>query len=99
MSLSKLFIQYQALLSLTLLEEQVPTLLINPHIPGDIAFRYIESIKSNPLYLPVHPGKSPKQRPPSKVLVCDINPDMLEVGKQRAIERGYTEDGGTSFFE
>jgi hypothetical protein len=55
----------------------------------------MESIKSNPLYLPIsHPGKSSKLRPPSKVLVCDINPDMLEVGKQRAVERGYTSDGG-----
>ena len=56
----------------------------------------MESIKSNPLYVPNKSGVQPaaKQRPPSKVTVCDINPHMIEVGKSRAIERGYTEHGG-----
>jgi hypothetical protein len=35
-----------------------------------------------------------KERNPSRVLVCDINPQMVEVGKVRAKERGYTENGG-----
>lgn len=30
----------------------------------------------------------------SKVVVCDYNPSMIEVGKDRAKQHGYTEDSG-----
>lgn len=35
------------------------------------------------------------QRASSSVTVCDINPSMLAVGKERGIARGYTESTGT----
>jgi hypothetical protein len=51
---------------------------------GDVAFRVLEVIRE----------QEPKPRetmgwgPWSSVVVCDINPAMLEVGKKRAKERG-----------
>jgi demethylmenaquinone methyltransferase/2-methoxy-6-polyprenyl-1,4-benzoquinol methylase len=46
---------------------------------GDIAFRYLEAL--------------PDKRPAGggRVTVCDINPAMLEVGRQRAEKRGLAE--------
>jgi len=43
---------------------------------GDIAFRFLETI-----------GESKDGATP--VTVCDINPDMLEVGRSRALDKGY----------
>ncbi len=49
---------------------------------GDIAFRFIDAVRSSPLYSPSPANKT-------QVTVCDINGSMLQVGKQRALERGY----------
>jgi 2-methoxy-6-polyprenyl-1,4-benzoquinol methylase len=52
---------------------------------GDVAFRIADRIQRR---LP--PANSPGYQPlPSEVVVFDINPAMLEVGKQRAQEQGY----------
>jgi len=69
---------------------------------GDIAFRMFDSIRTSPLFSPVFssskgthtaPDKvSPTtiQPKPSKIYVCDINPAMIEVGKHRSVEKGYS---------
>ncbi len=54
----------------------------------------MDTIRSSPLFIPSYKFSttshaSMKQSSPSRVMVCDINPDMIEVGKQRAAERGY----------
>lgn len=46
---------------------------------GDIAFRYLESL----------PNKEPTDS--GHVTVCDINPAMLAVGRERAAKRGFEE--------
>jgi ubiquinone/menaquinone biosynthesis methyltransferase len=43
---------------------------------GDIAFRIA--------------GRLAKDLAPEQITVCDINPEMLEVGKKRALDKGYT---------
>ena len=51
---------------------------------GDIAFRYLNYLKntSNPTNAESH------------VTVCDINPNMLEVGKIRSEKQGWTVENG-----
>jgi len=61
---------------------------------GDIAFRCIDAMRNSPDFFPNRGGTStPNTKSPfsdvSKVVVLDINPAMLEVGKNRATERGY----------
>lgn len=63
---------------------------------GDIAFRCVEAIRKSPDFFPRQaeassPSAAMKSpfSPVSKVVVFDINPSMLEVGKGRAAERGY----------
>jgi demethylmenaquinone methyltransferase/2-methoxy-6-polyprenyl-1,4-benzoquinol methylase len=46
---------------------------------GDIAFRYLESL----------PDKRPSES--GSVTVCDINPSMLDVGRERAAKRGFAD--------
>ena len=53
---------------------------------GDIAFRILDEASSkqgSPSAAPIH------------VTLCDINPDMLGVGKTRAVDRGYAQDSLT----
>jgi demethylmenaquinone methyltransferase/2-methoxy-6-polyprenyl-1,4-benzoquinol methylase len=46
---------------------------------GDVAFRVLERLKMS----------GPKRNPSkTQVIVCDINPSMLSVGRDRAIDRG-----------
>jgi len=47
---------------------------------GDIAFRFLEAL-----------GNDPAPKVP-KVTVCDINPEMLDVGRGRAMDRGFWKD-------
>lgn len=73
---------------------------------GDIAFRIFDAIKSSPLFSPVFSSsKDPNAVPdkvspttippkPSKIYVCDINPSMIEVGKHRSVEKGYSTSHG-----
>jgi ubiquinone/menaquinone biosynthesis methyltransferase len=58
---------------------------------GDIAFRFLQSCDSK------SPGTALKTLPtvprtPSSVVVCDINPSMLEVGAARAQAAGWKEE-------
>jgi len=46
---------------------------------GDIAFRLRDAMDRS-LHMP---------SVPPKIIVCDINPNMLRVGRQRAVEKGY----------
>ncbi|KAK6235858.1 UbiE/COQ5 methyltransferase - like 5 [Theobroma cacao] len=58
---------------------------------GDVAFRILESISSirrRALQDPVNDGLQEE----TQIYVCDINPNMLNVGKKRAVERGLGED-------
>lgn len=56
---------------------------------GDVAFRFVESVRARlPPPAMVLTGAAPAP-PQSRVVVCDINPNMLKVGRQRAQERGY----------
>ncbi|XP_022721337.1 2-methoxy-6-polyprenyl-1,4-benzoquinol methylase, mitochondrial-like isoform X2 [Durio zibethinus] len=58
---------------------------------GDVAFRILESVSSirrRALQEPVDDGLQEE----TQIYVCDINPNMLNVGKKRAIERGLAED-------
>jgi 2-methoxy-6-polyprenyl-1,4-benzoquinol methylase len=51
---------------------------------GDIAFRVLEGMRRSF----VRPAVPPR------IIVCDINPAMLAVGRERARARGYEEAGG-----
>ncbi|CAI9766448.1 unnamed protein product [Fraxinus pennsylvanica] len=55
---------------------------------GDVAFRILESINSvkKRATLDVHDDNLLEE---TKIYVCDINPNMLNVGKKRAEERGF----------
>jgi len=55
---------------------------------GDIAFRFLEAVKSR-ASAPSASLAISLQSPRASVTVCDINASMLEVGKERARERGY----------
>ncbi|XP_021275861.1 2-methoxy-6-polyprenyl-1,4-benzoquinol methylase, mitochondrial [Herrania umbratica] len=58
---------------------------------GDVAFRILESISSirrRALQDPLNDGLQEE----TQIYVCDINPNMLNVGKKRAVERGLRED-------
>lgn len=48
---------------------------------GDIAFRFIDRARRNA-------GAAAAQLPPARVTVCDLTPAMLEVGRDRAVDRG-----------
>ncbi|KAM7267966.1 hypothetical protein ACFE04_010132 [Oxalis oulophora] len=65
---------------------------------GDVAFRILDSINSvknraarDPLVDGLHDE--------TQIFVCDINPNMLNVGKKRAIERGLGQDKSLSWVE
>lgn len=60
---------------------------------GDIAFRCLDAIAAQS---PVPALSSPTEAPASAVTVCDINQSMLDVGKDRARERGYLRPDGTA---
>lgn len=54
---------------------------------GDIAFRVLESVK-NVSSRALQNDVSDDLEDKTQIYVCDINPNMLSVGKKRAIERG-----------
>ncbi|XP_010248860.1 PREDICTED: 2-methoxy-6-polyprenyl-1,4-benzoquinol methylase, mitochondrial-like [Nelumbo nucifera] len=58
---------------------------------GDVAFRIIDTINSA-TRTTIQDGLEDEQQNETRVYVCDINPNMLNVGKKRAIERGLGED-------
>ncbi|XWS52243.1 hypothetical protein CRYUN_Cryun11dG0051100 [Craigia yunnanensis] len=58
---------------------------------GDVAFRILEtvnSIRRRALQDPLSDGLQEE----TQIYVCDINPNMLNVGKNRALERGLRDD-------
>ncbi|MBA0736136.1 hypothetical protein Gogos_009710, partial [Gossypium gossypioides] len=63
----------------------------NAECAGDVAFRILESvnsIKRRALQDPLNDDLQEETR----IYVCDINPNMLDVGKNRALEKGLGED-------
>ncbi|XAR57620.1 2-methoxy-6-polyprenyl-1,4-benzoquinol methylase [Bertholletia excelsa] len=54
---------------------------------GDVAFRILETVNSvhRRTFRDVHEDSLQEE---TKIYVCDINPNMLNVGKNRAVERG-----------
>uniref|UniRef100_A0A453D5R1 2-methoxy-6-polyprenyl-1,4-benzoquinol methylase, mitochondrial n=1 Tax=Aegilops tauschii subsp. strangulata TaxID=200361 RepID=A0A453D5R1_AEGTS len=57
---------------------------------GDVAFRVVERIKS--VSHRATQGTLTDMEEDTHIYVCDINPNMLEVGKKRAAEKGYNEE-------
>jgi 2-methoxy-6-polyprenyl-1,4-benzoquinol methylase len=53
---------------------------------GDVAFRVLDSIKS--VSGRAMRGTLSDNEEDTHIYVCDINPNMLNVGKKRATERG-----------
>jgi hypothetical protein len=54
---------------------------------GDIAFRFLDACQAT---APMPALSSPTKKPPSSVIVCDINPNMLDVGVRRAKTNGFS---------
>ena len=57
-----------------------------PMISGDVAFRVLERIKS--VSHRAMQGTLTDTEEDTQIYICDINPNMLNVGKKRAAERG-----------
>ncbi|EHA8591716.1 2-methoxy-6-polyprenyl-1,4-benzoquinol methylase, mitochondrial [Cocos nucifera] len=57
---------------------------------GDVAFRVLESINSVSRRA-IQDGLAETEEE-TQIYICDINPNMLNVGKKRAIERGLGEN-------
>lgn len=65
---------------------------------GDVAFRILESISSMKHRSLQEPLNDSLQEE-TQIFVCDINPNMLHVGKKRALERGLGEDNSLTWVE
>ncbi|XVF47309.1 hypothetical protein PTKIN_Ptkin03bG0099400 [Pterospermum kingtungense] len=63
---------------------------------GDVAFRVFDKIKRNKTPMHHHHDDLQEQ---TQIYICDINPNMLNVGKKRAMERGIGEDESLSWLE
>ncbi|KAG0590691.1 hypothetical protein M758_1G085600 [Ceratodon purpureus] len=55
---------------------------------GDVAFRVVDAIQKAEQRVPGTTLADADEEDQTRVYVCDINPNMLEVGKKRAKERG-----------
>lgn len=55
---------------------------------GDVAFRVVEAIKKAEQRIRGSTLADADEEDRTRVYVCDINPNMLEIGKKRAKERG-----------
>ncbi|GJM89566.1 hypothetical protein PR202_ga05770 [Eleusine coracana subsp. coracana] len=64
---------------------------------GDVAFRVLDSIKSERHQ--AMRGTFNDNEEDTHIYVCDINPNMLNVGKKRAAERGYSEEHGLKWIQ
>lgn len=78
--------------------------LVVRRVPGDIAFRFL-SAAAEKMPIPALSTPTPVKRTPccaslqeyvvdfvyaaASVIVCDINPSMLSVGRDRAVARGF----------
>lgn len=65
---------------------------------GDVAFRILETINSGRCRATQNMLEDNLQEK-TEIYVCDINPNMLNVGKTRAQERGLGEDGSLIWVE
>ncbi|WRX34281.1 UbiE/COQ5 methyltransferase - like 4, partial [Theobroma cacao] len=71
--------------------------LVDSQLAGDVAFRILDAInriKSWPMHQ-LHDDLLEE----AQIYVCDINPNMLDVGKKRATERGFGEDKSLLWLE
>ncbi|KAJ1429150.1 UbiE/COQ5 methyltransferase [Sesbania bispinosa] len=59
---------------------------------GDVAFRILENI-NRVKQRGLRDVFEDTLEAETRIYVCDINPNMLNVGKQRALEKGFGEDG------
>ncbi|OEL33866.1 2-methoxy-6-polyprenyl-1,4-benzoquinol methylase, mitochondrial [Dichanthelium oligosanthes] len=64
---------------------------------GDVAFRVLERVKS--VSHRAMQGTLTDTEEDTHIYVCDINPNMLNVGKKRAAERGYNEEHCLSWIQ
>ncbi|KAM7512874.1 hypothetical protein LguiB_011749 [Lonicera macranthoides] len=65
---------------------------------GDVAFRILETVNSVSRR-GIQDMLESNLREDTQIYVCDINPNMLNVGKKRAQERGLGEDGSLIWVE
>ncbi|CAK9170666.1 unnamed protein product [Ilex paraguariensis] len=68
------------------------------HITGDVAFRILETINSVNRRA-MQDALEDNLQEETQIYVCDINPNMLNVGKKRAQERGLGDDGSLIWVE
>lgn len=55
---------------------------------GDVAFRVVSAIQKAEHRVPGNSLADADEEDKTRVYVCEINPNMLEVGKNRVKERG-----------
>ncbi|TKY64588.1 2-methoxy-6-polyprenyl-1,4-benzoquinol methylase [Spatholobus suberectus] len=65
---------------------------------GDVAFRILENI-NRVKQRALRGAFKDTLEAETEIYVCDINPNMLNVGKQRALEKGFGEDGSLVWVE
>ncbi|XP_057454140.1 2-methoxy-6-polyprenyl-1,4-benzoquinol methylase, mitochondrial [Lotus japonicus] len=65
---------------------------------GDVAFRILENINKVKQRGPRDVNEDSLEAE-TKIYVCDINPNMLNVGKQRSVEMGFGEDSSLEWVE
>ncbi|KAM7509567.1 hypothetical protein LguiA_020020 [Lonicera macranthoides] len=65
---------------------------------GDVAFRILETVNSVSRRA-IQDMLESNLREDTQIYVCDINPNMLNVGKKRAQEKGLGEDGSLIWVE
>ncbi|XP_061340089.1 2-methoxy-6-polyprenyl-1,4-benzoquinol methylase, mitochondrial [Gastrolobium bilobum] len=65
---------------------------------GDVAFRILENI-NRVKQRGLRDVFEDTLEAETQIYVCDINPNMLNVGKQRAMEKGFGEDGSLIWVE
>ncbi|KAF6163424.1 hypothetical protein GIB67_029273, partial [Kingdonia uniflora] len=65
---------------------------------GDVAFKILENVNSISRRALQH-GLEDDLQGETEIYVCDINPNMLSVGKKRAIERGLGENCSLKWVE
>lgn len=58
---------------------------------GDVAFKILDTINNTKLQI-MQDGLQDDLQEETQIYVCDINPNMLNVGKERAIKRGIGND-------
>ncbi|KAM7512881.1 hypothetical protein LguiB_011756 [Lonicera macranthoides] len=77
-----------------------PASMLHSHATsfGDVAFRILETVNSVSRRA-IQDMLESNLREDTQIYVCDINPNMLNVGKKRAQEKGLGEDGSLIWVE